>query len=168
LSERPQARARLCAPACALLLAVLCAPAAAVPEGPPPGVRGAGGLATRSVSEYLRLERELEDAIETRDAAGIDRLVDASFEWRSGAIPDPLSRDEWLRAERAAARHGARIRDLAVREESELVIVSFVRDAKDGATFVVDVWRRDPQRLVARYPGRPAPGAAPKRPSGRE
>jgi hypothetical protein len=161
-------RSRLRAPACALLLAAGYAPAVAAPEGPPPGVRGAGGLATRSVSEYLRLERDLEDAIEARDAAAIDRLVDASFEWRSGAIADPLSRDEWLRAERSGARRGARIRDLAVREEAELAIVSFVRDAKDGSTFVVDVWRRNPQRLVARYPGRPAPGPAPKRPSGRE
>jgi hypothetical protein len=150
------------------VLATACTAAGAVPEGPPPGVRGGGGLATRSVSEYLRLERDLEDAIESRDAGAIDRLVDASFEWRSGASPDPLPRDEWLRAERATRRHAARIRDLAVRDEGELAIVSFVRDANDGSTFVVDVWRRDPQRLVARYPGSPAPGPAPKRPSGRE
>lgn len=150
------------------MLAAACTVAGAMPEGPPPGARGAGGLATRDVSEYLRLERDLEDAIASHDPGSIDRLVDASFEWRSGATPDPVSRDDWLRAERATARHAARIRDLAVREEGELAIVSFVRDGKDGSTFVVDVWRRSPQRLVARYAARPAPGPAPKRPSGRE
>ena len=133
-------------------------------------------MATRAASEYLRLERAVVDALVARQTDRLESLLDESFEARSGADADPVGRAEWLRAELGKAHRDARVRDLAVRELDDLDVVSFVLDpvratrgpASGPPVFVVDVWRRSGEKLLARYLGRPAPGPAPTRPSGRE
>jgi hypothetical protein len=67
------------------------------------------------------------------------------------------------------------VRDLSVREADDLAIVSFLLDRTPegrghGSTwFVVDVWRRSTDRLIARSISRPAAAPPrPSRPSGKE
>ena len=137
--------------------------------------RGAGrGLATRSVSHYLDLERGLLDALARRDrAAVLGRLAD-DFVLRTPDSDDVRSADDWLRQEFSAPR-GRLVRDLSVREEDDLAIVSFLLDRTSGGRraastwFVVDVWRRSTDRLLARSISRPmvAP-SEPRRPTGKE
>ena len=94
--------------------------------------------ATRSVSRYLGLEREVQQALAARDEAALQSRVDEAFEYRTPASDETRDRAAWLHG---ASRAQARIRDLTVREEGELAIVSFLADARQGKThFVVDVW----------------------------
>jgi len=166
---------RLAASAALALALCAVAPAHGQPGGPPPGVRG-GGLATRAASNYLRLERDLVDALATRRTDRLESLLDESFDARSGADIDPVGRAEWLRAALGKAHRDARVRDLTVRELDDVAVVSFVLDplqapggrASGRPVFVVDVWRRSTDKLLARYLGEPAPARAPARPSGRE
>jgi hypothetical protein len=155
---------------CALL------PAAEAQPAPPPSVgRGAGGMATRSVSRYLGLERGLQQAIEQRDRASVTTLLADDFELRSASGPDIATADDWLRREFAAKPNEGLVRDLSVREVDDLAIVSFLIDrgpvGRPATTswFVIDVWRQSSQRLLARSITR-ATGASPKtnRPTGRE
>lgn len=141
------------------LAALLLATAAAQPVHP-------GGMAaTRGVSRYLGLEREVQQALAARDEAALQSRVDDAFEYRTPASDETRDRATWLHG---ASRSPARIRDLTVREEGELAIVSFLADARKGlAHFVVDVWNGE--RLVARYSAiAPEARKAPRRPSGRE
>ncbi|MGZ5252582.1 MAG: nuclear transport factor 2 family protein [Caldimonas sp.] len=162
----------------ALLLASLAGalllPAAHAQGVAPPGMR-AGGMATRSVSRYLGLERSLQEALAGRDRAGVTALLADDFVLRTSAGPDVESADDWLRRELASAQREGLVRDLSVREADDVAIVSFLLDrgpAGRPATatwFVVDVWRQSTQRLLARSMTRAA--AAPRRPgrpTGRE
>jgi hypothetical protein len=132
------------------------------------------GLATRSVSHYLDLERGLLDDLANRDrAAATARLAD-DFASRTPDSDEVHSADSWLQQELAAPR-GRLVRDLSVREADDLAIVSFLLDrAPDGRRaastwFVVDVWRRSTDRLVARSISRPvSTPPRPERPTGKE
>lgn len=170
MTARRRTAAVLALLACGLLPGAHAQPVA------PPGLRGmAGGMATRSVSRYLGLERGLQEAIALRDRAAVMKLLADDFESRSASGPDTEAADEWLRREFAAAQPEGLVRDLSVREADDLAIVSFLLDrGKAGrsaaATYcVVDVWRQSSQRLLVRSLTRAA-GAPPKpsRPSGRE
>ena len=145
------------------------APANAQPGGGPPR----GAAATRSVSLYLDRERALAEAIDQRDREAVSGLLADDFSARSPASPDPLDRESWLRAALAGRARDSRVRDLAVREEGDIAVVSFLLDLGAGrgarTQFVVDVWKASTGRLLARHiaaaTGAPPP---PQRPSGRE
>jgi hypothetical protein len=124
-----------------------------------------GGLAaTRGVSRYLALERELQDALVARDDAAVSARVDPDFEYRSPASADVSDRAAWLRS---APRVPARIRDLTAKEQGDVTVVSFLADAQGRTRFVVDVWKGDV--LVSRSSAvAPEAHRAPKRPNGRE
>lgn len=131
--------------------------AAAAIIGSAQPVRGAGLAATRPVSHYLGLERELQSALARRDGATLDRLVDAGFEAR---VPpaDPLARAEWLALPRRSSPP-PRIHGLNVLESDGIAVVTFLYDAPLGAwpvRAVTDVWRQD--KLLARSES-PAAGA---------
>ena len=144
----------------------------------PRGVAGpANGMATRSVSQYLGLERALQDGIDQNDHRTVSKLLAAGFEARTAADQDAATADAWWRHELASASHRLVVRNLSVREFDDLAIVSFLLDgrpahagAKAGPTrFVVDVWRRSSGQLLTRYLDQPAhPPPVPARPSGRE
>jgi hypothetical protein len=143
----------------------------------PPGVRGpAAGAATRSVSRYIDLERDLAGAVAARDATAVRRLIADDFEARSASSPDPLQKDEWLRAEFAGAGL-TRVRQLSLREFDDVAVASFLlqRVKPDGSAargptlFVVDVWRQSTGQLQMRYTDQPAHVPALRdRPSGRQ
>jgi hypothetical protein len=125
---------------------------------------GVAGAATRSVSHYLALEREVDEALAARNDIALSARVDPQFEYRTPASPDVRDRDGWVQR---VAHSRARIRDLAVKEDGDLAIVSFLADAQGKTRFVVDVWRGD--TLLSRNSAlAPEAPRAPKRPSGRE
>jgi len=141
-----------------------------------PGVRGAGGgMATRSVSRYLGLERGLQEALDRRDRGAVVALMADDFTLRTSATADVESSDDWLRREFASAPSDGLVRDLSVREVDDLAVVSFLLDRgpagrRAAATwFIVDIWRQSTQRLLSRSMTR-AVGSSlkPSRPSGKE
>ena len=153
--------------------------AATAQPGPPTGVRGGpvGGMATRSVSKYLGLERALQEGLTDRKRASVRTLLADDFELRTAASPDVIAADEWLRRELASPEHDHLVQDLAVRELDDVAVVSFllepahVRPAGRAVVtmFVVDVWRQSPSKLMSRYIVQPAAAPAPRaRPTGRE
>jgi hypothetical protein len=169
--------ARLCT-VLTLLACVAAAAPAVAQDRLPPGVRAGppgGGMATRSVSKFLGLERALQEALAQRDRNAVAQLLAEDFEVRTAASPDAAGADEWLRRELTLPSRERIVRDLAVREFDDLAVVSFllepasVRQAGGATWFVVDVWRQSTGKLHARYIERPVnPPARQSRPSGRE
>jgi hypothetical protein len=162
-----------------LLLLCAAAPSLAQAQGAlPPGVRGPdSGMATRSVSKYLDLERTFQNALAAGERSAVLKLLADDFDVRTAASPDAVLTEDWLRREFAGPAHGYRVRDLLVREFDDLDIVSFLLDrtradgsGRTGPTqFVVDVWRRSSGKLLARYAEAPAHlPPVPSRPTGRE
>lgn len=157
-----------------LLLGVFCAvglaPAAGLAQ---PGGGPMRGTATRSVSLYLERERALASAIDRRDRTTAEGLLADDFSVRSPAGPDTLDREAWLRGVLGGPARDSRVRDLAVMEEGDVAVVSFLLDSGDGrratTQFVVDVWKASTGRLLARHVSA-GTGAAPptRRPTGRE
>jgi hypothetical protein len=135
------------------------------PQGP------ATGMATRSVSKYLGIERALQEAIAAHDRATVAGLLDPEFIQRTAASDDPLSQEEWLNAEFGNSNPGGRVRDMLVIEADDLATVSFLLDTtsrkggKGGrhTYFVVDVWRQSTGKLRVRYSDTPTnpPSAQP-------
>jgi len=153
-------------------------PASAQPSLPP-GVRGgpATGMATRSVSKYLDLERRFQEALTNGDRKSVQSLLADDFEIRTLPSADAIGADEWLRRELGSRRRDGIVRDLGVREIDDVAVVSFLFEPAPAAgparsaptLFVVDVWRQSSGKLLARYVDRPAnPPPRQSRPSGRE
>ena len=143
----------------------------------PPGVDGGGGAratATRSVAQYLDLERALADALRQGRRDAVLQMLAPDFELRSGETLDAIDASEWLAAEQRAGGTPTRVRDLAVRELGEVAVVSFFLDpepsgGKRRTLYVIDVWRQADHKLAVRYVSQPVHALqAPARPRGRE
>jgi hypothetical protein len=111
---------------------------------------------TRGMKIFGDAEAALIRALAARDTAGIDAIVDPSFEQRNGATPaDPLPHDDWIEKAAAETSTGDRFSQMAVHDHGDIVVVSFLLERKGrGDAFVVDVWRRqsaDKFLLVTRY-----------------
>jgi hypothetical protein len=143
----------------------------------PPGVDGGGkpqAMATRSVSQYLDLERSLAEALQERRRDAALPMLAADFELRSAESLDALTASDWLAAQMRPGAAAMRVRDLTVREFGEVAVVSFFLDVtargKPRSTlYVVDVWRQAEHKLAVRYVSQPThalPASA--RPRGRE
>ena len=135
------------------------------------------GMATRSVSRYLDLERALQEGLIGRNAVAVRALLADDFELRTAASPDVVTADDWLRRELRATTRDYVVRDLAVRELDDMVVVSFLLEppllkppAGTRATlFVIDVWRQSTSKLTSRYIDQPVVAPARRaRPTGRE
>lgn len=160
-----------------LAAALLLASIAHAQPGLPPGVRGPmAGAATRSVSRYLDLERNLQEALAGRDRSAVKGLLAEDFEARTFSDADGLGADEWLRRETAAPAR-RRVRELAVHEADDIAVASFILEglktpgaaSRASTLFVVDIWRQSTGKLLARYVDRPSrPPVLPDRPSGKE
>jgi hypothetical protein len=161
----------------ALLLPLLSVGALSQPQLQP-GVRGPGsGLATRSVSTYLALERDLINALKDGNRAAVLRMLSEKFAVRSAAEIDETSAVEWLQRELNTPNTTATVRNLNVREFDDIAVVSFLLDSGriikrktvTSTLYVVDIWRQSSHQLLARYvsmPSRTPP--IPTRPTGRE
>lgn len=140
------------------------------------GPRPAGkqvGTPTRQVAMFSTLERQLLEAQE--DKTLLDAMLTEDFqEWSAeqpgGAIDRTMAMQ---RVQSAPAMQGA-FRDMNVRMEGEVAIVSFVflhREGRQpGATFVVDVWRKhgEAYELATRYVAPMRMPAMDRRPTGKE
>ncbi|MCO5397387.1 nuclear transport factor 2 family protein [Ralstonia soli] len=163
-----------------LLLAALAGPALSQPVLPP-GTGGSPlGLATRSVSVYLGLERTLVDSLKqgNRDAV-LKQLAEGFAAYAPDTNDQGLPAQAWVDGELHRQIIDAQVRDLNVRELDDLAIVSFLleqqlhRSGKTRTTvvYVVDIWRRTSHQLWARYVSWPAHvGLTParRRPTGKE
>ena len=144
----------------------------------PPGVRGPeSAMATRSVSKYLQLERDLQDAIRDKNADAVKRVLAADFEVRSADKADATSMGAWLQAEMRDKITNVGVRDMTVRDFDDIAAVSFFLDRKHtvngkpvtSTSYVVDIWRHSTSQLLVRYFTKPVKLVpAPTRPSGRE
>jgi hypothetical protein len=141
-----------------------------VPKG---GDSPGAGLATRSVSLYLGLERSLEIAIAQGDRGAASALLDEGFRFSSGK-DEAIGRKQWLDREIAAKRGPALVRDLNVREAASVAIVNFLldyrRDGGKGIVFsVTDTWNSVTHQLQSRREVElKSPPPPFDRPSGRE
>ena len=150
----------------------------AAQERLPPGVRGPEStMATRSVSKYLQLERDLQDAVRDKNADAVKRTLAADFEVHSSDKADATSMDAWLQAEMRDKITNVGVRDMTVRDFDDIAVVSFFLDRKQttkgkpvtSTSYVVDIWRQSASQLQVRYVSKPVkPVPVPTRPSGRE
>jgi hypothetical protein len=146
--------------------------------GLPPGVRGPeSGLATRSVSNYLRVERDLLESLKAGKRDAILGMLSDDFIVRSASQNDELSAIDWLTSELGNPIETANVRDLSVRELDDIAIVSFLLDSRHGVKpkavsstlYVVDVWRKSTNKLVGRFVSEPKhTPPIPPRPTGKE
>jgi hypothetical protein len=139
--------------------------AAGVQAQAPGGVRGpAMGMATRPVSKYLNLERQLQQALAEHDRAAVSAMLDADFQLRTLAVQDTIGQEEWLRRMPDKPSPAMRVRDLSVLEKDDLATISFLLEPIDRKAgrhaeptyFVVDLWRQSSGKLQARYLSVPA------------
>jgi len=126
--------------------------------------------ATRWVTLFTGLEKQLLGSIQQKDAAGIDRFLMDSFEiWMPGG--DPVSREEWSRAILGGyTLKSFRISQMSVRDFGDTEVVKFMRSqqaefqGKDdsGDFFVVDIWRKagDGWKLSDRYVAKVGPSSS--------
>jgi hypothetical protein len=130
--------------------------------------------ATRSVSQYLELERSLAAALQERQRASVLAMLAADFELRSAESLDAISAADWLASQMKPGAATTLVRDLSVREFGEAAIVSFYLDgtgpgSRRSTLYVVDVWRQPERKLAVRYVSQPTRALpAPTRPRGRE
>ena len=128
----------------------------------PPGVRGPeSGLATRSVSTYLTLERGLLDSLKEGNRDAVLRILGDGFEVRSAVDQDETSAADWLQGELRNPVEAASVRNLSVREFNDIAVVNFLLDRRRvmknksvaSTLYVIDVWRQNPHQLMARPVG---------------
>lgn len=112
---------------------------------------------TRGMKVFGDAEYALIQALASKDKAALDTLVDEMFEQRGGPNPgEGVPRDDWLPKALAEASGNDRITQMAVHDQGEFALVSFLlqRPGKADA-FVVDVWKKqagsDKAVLAIRY-----------------
>lgn len=140
-----------------------------IPKGVGPGT----GMATRSVSLYLGLERSLEDALAGGDREAASALLAEGFEFTSGK-KERLRRKEWLDRALAAKKPPALVRDLDVTETANIATATFLLDyrpkgGKGPVYSVTDTWDSATRQLRSRKEiEMKSPPPPFDRPSGRE
>jgi hypothetical protein len=143
-----------------------------------PGVRDPGsGLATRSVSTYLTLERGLLEALKDGNREAALSLLSEKFSASSPTEIDETSAADWLQQELNNPFVTVGVRNLVVHEFDDIAVVSFLLDRRrmvkrknvTSTLYVVDIWRQTSHRLLARYVSIPSQTPPiPTRPTGRE
>ena len=121
--------------------------AVAAGQAAPNGRGGAVVTPTRNVLTFTKLENDWFDAIQRHDAQAIGRYVTDDFEIRSAPAPGvPTAREEALRQWTQMPAAHASIRQMAVHEYNDLVLVSFLWTLGEGdaaqSFLVVDTWKR--------------------------
>jgi Domain of unknown function (DUF4440) len=124
--------------------------------------------ATRQVTLFTGLEKQMLQAIEKKDKAGLSALLTDEFEIAQPGA-DPLSGDEWTESVMGNDFNlkAFLVRQISVADLGEWAVVKFDRlqqatyQGKDasGEFFVVDLWRKsgDAWRLANRYVAKVGP-----------
>jgi ketosteroid isomerase-like protein len=121
--------------------------------------RGHGApVPTRNIMIFTKLENDWFDAIQRHDEQAIGRYVTDDFEIRSAPTPGvPTARDEAMRQWTQMPATHAAVKQMAVHEYGDLMLVSFLWTLGEGASaqsfFVVDTWKRvgTDWRVAVRY-----------------
>jgi ketosteroid isomerase-like protein len=137
--------------------------------------------ATRQVTLFTRLEKQLLQAVQKKDKAAVEAITTDDFEI---AMPnaDPLAGVDWEDSVMAPAfaLKSFAIRQMSVADLGDAVVVKFMRvqqasyKGKDasGDFFVVDLWKKsgDSWKLANRYVAKvgPAPAKVAPKPSGKQ
>jgi hypothetical protein len=114
---------------------------------------------TRSMSVFLKLERDLANAVAKHDQSATDALLAEGFELQLASNPaEPTVREDWLTL--ASSGVAGKIEQLTVHDHDTLSIASFIKSTPSGTqasmndrTYVVDVWQKHGAgwQLVTRY-----------------
>ena len=109
---------------------------------------------TRLVKVYSDYERRLAEAINHRDAAGIDQLVAKDFElWPANHIGVPTPRADWIAQSFKEPLALISIGEMAVHDYGNVRIVSFVMNRtvagrKEPNVAIIDVWNQSGRNSV--------------------
>jgi Domain of unknown function (DUF4440) len=116
---------------------------------------------TRQVTLFSDLENQLMHALQKKDAAALQRLLDEDFEISEATRSNPIAHEELIDALPALNLESFLIRRMSAHDFSETVSVDFVASAKgdfggkdvSGQYYIVDLWRKsgDSWRLAVRY-----------------
>jgi ketosteroid isomerase-like protein len=158
----------------AILLAASLALPAQEPVKPPLNPRII--TATRQVTLFSGLERQLLQAVQKKDKAALQAMLTDEFQVEMPNA-DPMAGEDWLDSVMAKdfTLKSSAIREVSVVDLGNAAVVKFERrqdavykgSAAGGEFFVVDLWKKDGDtwKLANRYVSRSsAVSAAPKRP----
>jgi ketosteroid isomerase-like protein len=141
-----------------LALLTMFGSAMAAGQATPSGRGGAVVTPTRNILIFTKLENDWFDAVQRHDMDAVGRYVTDDFEIRSAQAPGvPTARNEALRQWAGMPATPSKIRQMAVHEYGDLMLVSFLWTLGDGAAaqsfFVVDTWKRvgTDWRVAVRY-----------------
>ena len=145
------------------------------PSGKPPdGSRIVA--ATSTVTKYTALEKNLFQGLQENNRAAIDTILAGDFEsWTAEKIP-PTPRGDWIQTF-AGNLKSFRVHNMAVREFADVAVVSFLLErsgivngkAMTPVLFIVDVWRKNDDKLAVRYASVPeSPAVLKNEPSGKQ
>jgi len=134
--------------------------------------------ATRQVTLFTGLEKQVLEGIQKKDKSSLQQLLADDFEiWTPNG--DPISLEDWLPAILGKYNlKSFRISQMSVRDFGDTVVVKFMRSQKaafqgkddSGEYFVVDVWRKAGEgwKLSDRYVSRIKAAVLPPKPTGKE
>ena len=145
---------------CLVCLGILGIAAAQEPVKPPLNPRII--TATRQVSIFTDLEKQLLKAVQSKNEATLKNLVadDCMIEMPDA---DPMPGDDWIASvlSKDYALKSFSVRQVSALDQGDFVVVKFDRvqqatykgAAEDGEFFVVDVWKKDGEnwKLANRY-----------------
>jgi len=143
-----------------VLIAITVFPAAQEPFQPKltPGII----TATKQVTLFTELERQLLQAVQKKDQAGMEAMLEDDFEI---AMPDadPLAGEDWVDSvvDKDFSLKSFFIRQMSVADQGDCAVVKYQRVQQaswkgmnsSGEFFVVDLWKKsgDTWKLVNRY-----------------
>lgn len=139
--------------------------------------------ATRQVTLFTGLERQMLQAVQKKDKAGLEAMLGDDFEI---AMPgaDPLAGEDWVDSVMAKdlALKSFLVRQVSVADLGDFAVVKFDRLQQatrnsqnlNGEFFVVDLWKKSgdswklANRYVAQVAGQPCTPKLQAKPTGKE
>ncbi len=120
-------------------LSIACGTAGVAAQMPP-----AGGHVTRAVQEFTQRVMALQRAAGAGDADRVGELLGGGFEALRAEQPaEPIPREDWLAAMRAAGIARIQVEEMAVREYGPVAVVTFVMrtEGQPQSRLVTDTWQ---------------------------